>query len=104
MQELHPKATSSNGEFDMSALTDDNMSTAASVPAGPDGSAWIQYEFPQPIKFRAVTLIGGGGGRGIPFGDIEVSDDGTNFRSIAELPGPVQYRAGSLKTYAFPQT
>ena len=50
----------------------------------------------------AVTLIAGG--RGVPFGQIQISDDGTNFRTIVELPGAVQYRAGRLKTYAFPET
>ena len=105
MEELKPKVTSSNGEIDPTPLMDDNLATAVTVPAGQDGTAWIQYEFAQPIKARAVTLIaGGGGGRGIPLGQIQVSDDGTNFRTIVELPGAVQYRAGSLKTYAFPET
>jgi hypothetical protein len=106
MEQLAPKVTASSGvEIDAAALMDDNLLTAASVPAGQDGTAWIQYEFAQPIQARAVTLIGGGGGgRGVPFGQIQVSDDGTNFRTIVELPGAVQYRAGNLKTYAFPQT
>ena len=105
MEELKPKATSSKGEIDPKPMMDDNLATAVTVPAGQDGTAWIQYEFAQPIKARAVTFIaGGGGGRGIPFGQLQVSDDGTNFRTIVELPGAVQYRAGSLKTYAFPET
>ena len=105
MEELQPKATSSKGEIDPKPMMDDNLATAVTVPAGQDGTAWIQYEFAQPIKVRAVTLIaGGGGGRGIPFGQLQVSDDGANFRTIVELPGAVQYRAGSLKTYAFPET
>jgi hypothetical protein len=105
MEDLKPKvSTSAGNEIDEAALMDDNMGTNASVPASEDGTAWIQYEFAQPIKARAVTLIAGGGGRGIPFGQIQVSDDGQNFRTVVELPGAVQYRAGSLKTYAFPET
>ena len=103
MEDLKPKATSSNGPIDAAPLMDDNLTTGVTVPAGPDGTAWMQYEFAQPIKARAVTLIGGGGGRGIPYGEIQVSDDGTNFRTVVELPGALQYRAGSLKTYAFPE-
>ncbi len=105
MEQLAPKVTASSGtEIDGAAMMDDNLMTAASVAAGQDGTAWIQYEFAQPIKARAVTLIGGGGGRGVPFGQIQVSDDGTNFRTVVETPGAVQYRAGNLKTYAFPET
>ncbi len=107
MEQLDPQVTASSGaEIDAAALMDDNLFTTASVPAGQDGTAWIQYEFAQPIEVRAVTLIGGGGrgGRGIPFGQIQVSDDGTDFRTVVETPGAVQYRAGNLKTYAFPAT
>jgi hypothetical protein len=106
MEQLAPKVTASSGaEIDAAAMTDDNLTTTASVAAGTDGTAWIQYEFTQPIKVHAVTLIAGGGsgGRGVPFGQIQVSDDGTNFRTVAELPGAVQYRAGNLKTFAFPE-
>ena len=81
---------------------DDIIATSATIPAGEDGVAWVQYEFAQPIKARAVTLIAPG--RGVPFGEIQVSDDGTNYRTVVEMPGAVQYRAGSLKTYAFPET
>lgn len=107
MEQLDPKVTaSSDAGIDAAALMDDSPFTTASVLAGQDGTAWIQYEFAQPIEVRAVTLIGGGGrgGRGIPFGQIQVSDDGTDFRTVVELPGAVQYRAGNLKTYAFPAT
>ena len=44
------------------------------IAAGEDGIAWVQYEFAQPIKVRAVTLIAPG--RGIPFGHIQLADDG----------------------------
>ena len=102
MEDLKPKVTSSGGEIDGAPLMDDNLATSATIAAGQDGVAWVQYEFAQPIKARAVTLIAQG--RGVPFGQIQVSDDGQNFRTIVEMPGAVQYRAGSLKTYAFPET
>jgi hypothetical protein len=102
MEDLKPKVTTSAGEINPAILMDDVLGTSANIVAGPEGVAWVQYEFAQPIKARAVTLIAGG--RGVPFGQLQVSDDGTNFRSIVELPGAVQYRAGPLKTYAFPVT
>ncbi|MEJ2648435.1 MAG: glycosyl hydrolase, partial [Sedimentisphaerales bacterium] len=102
MEDLNPEVTSSGGEIDGEALMDDVFSTTANIGAGPDGNAWVQYEFAQPVKARAVTLVSSRGA--IPFGAIEVSDDGTNFRSIVELPGAVQYRPGGLSTYAFPET
>jgi hypothetical protein len=102
MEDLKPKVTTSAGEIDPAVLMDDLIATSATIPAGQDGVAWVQYEFARPIKARAVTLIAPG--RGVPFGEIQVSDDGTNYRTVVELPGAVQYRAGSLKTYAFPET
>ena len=102
MEELKPKVTSSRGEIDGAPLWDDNLSTGASFAPDSNAVAWVQYEFAQPIKIRAVTLIAQG--RGVPFGQIQVSDDGKDFRTVVETPGAVQYRAGSLKTYAFPET
>jgi (4-O-methyl)-D-glucuronate---lignin esterase len=92
----------SRGEIDGAPLWDDNLSTGATITAGTNGVAWVQYEFAQPITVRAVTVIAQG--RGVPFGQIQVSDDGKDFRTVAEMPGAVQYRAGNLKTYAFPAT
>ncbi len=75
MEDLKPKVTtSSGGEINGAPLMDDNLSTTATIAAGQDGVAWVRYEFAQPIKARAVTLIAQG--RGVPFGQIQVSDDG----------------------------
>jgi hypothetical protein len=101
MEELKPKVTTSGGDIDPTPLMDDILATNATVAAGRDGIAWIQYEFPHPVKTKAVTLIVSG--RGVPFGEIQASDDGKSYRTIVELPGAVQYRAGGLKTYAFPE-
>jgi len=102
MQDLKPRVTSSGGEVDGGVLMDDVFGTAATIAAGAGGVAWVQYEFPQAVTARAVTLVSGGGS--VPFGAIEVSDDGTGFRPIAGTPGAVQYRPGGLTTYAFPET
>jgi len=101
MKDLNPTVTSSGGQINGAALMDDSFGTGARISANEDGQAWVQYEFPQPITAKAATIIGSGS---VPFGSLEVSDDGTNFRPIVETPGAVQYRPGGLKTYAFPET
>jgi hypothetical protein len=101
MEDLHPKVTASSGEIDGALLMDGNLNTAVSIQAPQGGGpAWVQYEFPQPIKAMAVTLVAPG--RGIPFGRILSSDDGASFRPLVDLPGPTQYRAGVIRTYALP--
>jgi hypothetical protein len=100
MEDLLPKVTSSGGAINPALLMDDIPETAVTVAAGDDGAAWIEYEFPRAIEAKAVTLIAPG--RGVPFGEIRASADGRDYRTLVELPGAVQYRAGGLKTYAFP--
>ena len=101
--DLKPKVTTEVGPIDGTALMDDKLNTTTSIPAPQGGgTAWVQYEFPQPITARAITVVAPG--RGIPFGRIVASDDGQNFRSIVELPGPGLYRAGTIRTYAFTAT
>jgi hypothetical protein len=99
--DLKPVVTINSGPTDGAALMDDNLNSAVTVPAPTDGGpAWVQYEFAQPIKARAITISGAG--RGIPFGRITASEDGKAFRPVVAIPGPQQYRAGTLRTYAFP--
>jgi len=102
MRDLKPKVTASGGEIDPESLMDDIFDTRATIIPGRDGVAWVQYAFPEPVRTKAVTLVAPG--RGVPFGQIQKSDDGTNWRTIVELPGAVQYRAKGLKTYAFSET
>ncbi len=101
MENLNPRVTVSGGEIDPLLLMDDNLETTVTVVPGKDATAWVQYEFPKSIKTKAVTLIAPG--RGVPFGQIQTSNDGKTYRTIVELPGAVQYRATGLKTYAFPE-
>jgi len=100
MGDLAPVLTSSGGAVDPGVLCDDLLETAATITAGDDGVAWVQYAFPRPARIRAVTLLAPG--RGVPFGRIQISADGAAYETIVELPGAVPYRAGGLKTYAFP--
>jgi hypothetical protein len=101
MEDLRPNVAASGGEIDPVLLMDGSAETRVTIVPGEFPVAWVQYEFPQPIRTKAVTLIAPG--RGVPFGQIQKSDDGTTWRTIVELPGAVQYRATGLKTYAFPE-
>jgi hypothetical protein len=99
----HPRATTNAGPIDAAALMDGDLNTSVSIAAPADGGpAWVQYEFAQPFAARAITIMAPG--RGIPFGRIAVSADGVNFRPLVELPGPVMYRAATIRTYSFPET
>lgn len=100
MASLHPKATSSGGPIDDSALLDGNLNTSVSIaaPAG-GGPAWLQYEFDKPFTARALWL----GARGrIPVGRVLASDDAIHFRTIAVMPGPQGYHGAAIRTFAFP--
>jgi hypothetical protein len=99
MLDAHPKATASSGPLDAAALQDDDVTIAAPEGGGP---AWLQYEFARPFKARAISLAGTN--RGIPVGRVLASDDGVNFRTLVSMPGPQAYRAGTVRTFAFPET
>ncbi len=91
MAELQPKVSSSGGQFDLAGLTDGDLVKAASLPAAPvDLKAWIQFEFDKPQAVRGLSIVAGSGrGRG-GSGDsgraLEASDDGRQFRTVAEIP------------------
>jgi hypothetical protein len=100
IEALHLKVTSSGGPVDGKALLDDSLQTAVTIAAPKDGGpAWLQYEFAQPFKARALSL----GSRGrIPVGRILASDDGATWRVIEDMPGPQGYHGASIRTFAFP--
>lgn len=101
MSDLHPQITSSAATINGAALIDDDLNTAVTIPSTSDGAAWVQYEFEQPFRARAVTIASRSG---IPVGRITASDDGDHFHTIVELPGAQQYRGGLERTFAFPET
>ncbi|HEY2760548.1 MAG TPA: glycosyl hydrolase, partial [Pirellulales bacterium] len=75
--------------------------SVVTLASSPDGTAWVQYEFQQPFRARAVTIASRSG---IPVGRIAASDDTEHFQTLVELPGPQQYRGGLERTFAFPET
>ena len=91
---------------DLSGLQDGDLAKMTEVPFGADSLAWVQFAYAQPTTIRAITVVaGGGGGRGgfgaaSAAGQIQMSDDGTTFRTIGDLP-----RVGAPEiTIAIPPT
>lgn len=102
MVQFHPTATTNAGAVDATPLWDDDLNSALTInaPAG-GGPAWLQYEFPQAFKARAISIAARGG---IPVGRVLASDNGVNFQTLVTMPGPQLYRGGSVRTFAFAET
>jgi len=88
--ELGVRLTSSGGTFDLAALTDGDLSKGGLLPAVPaDGKSWIQYDFPRAQTIYALTLVAesaSGGGRETAATELESSDDGLQFWTVAAVP------------------
>ena len=92
-ESLHPKMTSSGGSPDFAMLSDGDIVTTTELPiASDDQLAWIQFEFPNAVNIRSLTIATSPGGTttwrsgvGVPEKTIEASDDGSSFREIAKL-------------------
>ena len=100
-----PKVTvrTHEGPIDGAALLDDDLESVVTIPApAGGGAAWVEFEYEEPFRARAITLGGrGGSARGIPVGRVLASEDGRNFRTLVTLPGAQLYRQGMVRTYAF---
>ncbi|MCJ7447349.1 MAG: hypothetical protein MUO72_06650 [Bacteroidales bacterium] len=98
---FNPVLTASSGINNPELLLDDDLNTSTSVKTSKESkTAWILFSFNQPFKAQAITLASR---NGIPFGSLQVSNDGQNYKTIAVLPGPQLYRAGKVETVAFPE-
>jgi hypothetical protein len=93
--EMQARLTSSGGAFDLAALTSGDLARTSLLPAAAvDQKAWIQIEFPRPESIAGLTFVTGGGGerrfgrgRGSAFDqELESSDDGRQFRTVAAIP------------------
>lgn len=96
MADLQPKVTSSGGDIGAALLTDGDLVNMVALPGALAGQpAWIQFEFARPQAVYALTLVmrgngnwfGGffGGGGSSP--ELQTSDDGQQFRTVAGVPG-----------------
>jgi hypothetical protein len=97
-----PTVTSNKGIVNAAALLDDDLNSTVSLgTGGKPGTVWIQYYYAKPFKAKALTI---GSRRGIPFGNVQASNDGKNYTILAELPGKSGYRGGNIRTFSFPET
>jgi len=93
--ELGPIVTSSGGAIDASLLADGDLVRSVALPAPPAGeTAWIQFEYEPAQAIRAVTLALGGAkppwwAPRPPGSELQASDDGRSFRTIAPIPRSV---------------
>jgi len=107
MADLHPKVTSNANNLDFVALMDGDVAKNVDLPYMEDGEpSWIQFEFTQPYRAQAFTIAAGTGstfgGQAIPEGKVQASHDGTNWITLADLPGPGHSSAGfPVRTYSF---
>jgi hypothetical protein len=109
MADLHPQVTSSGGNIDLAGLLGSDLNKKVALPFPENGKpAWVQFEFAQPFRARAFSIsVQGGerslGGGGMPDGEVQASQDGTNFVTLVNLPGPA-HAAAPLRTFSFPET
>ena len=91
LQEVGAIVSASGGSFDVETLTDGNLDNAGLLPAHPSGFAWVQYEFPEPQSFKAVTIVNRyarSGGHGVPAtckDSLQISDDGKTWRTLCGI-------------------
>jgi hypothetical protein len=92
---LHPNITASDGSLDPALLDDGDLQKAAKLPIpGADKSAYIQYEFPEPVEIRSLTVVtkdidsSSAAIRGWSMIEksLEASDDGETYKLVITLP------------------
>jgi hypothetical protein len=79
-----PKVTASAEGFDASKVLDGDPGTVAGLSlSARDKPQYVQFEFPQPIAARSLVIVPGGGGG--QRGELQVSEDGANFRKVCDI-------------------
>ena len=111
MTDAHPHVTASSGNIDGAKLMDGSYRDAVAIPVPADAkTGWVQFAFDQPFHARAVTLgfapAAAFGGGAIPRGEVQASDDGSNWKTLVALPGPPEASSVpfAVRTYPLPET
>ena len=102
------KLTASGGDFTLAMLTDNDVTNGAILPPGKDGFAWIQYEFPEAVTVRSLSVVGVSGGGGYPGmgggapanNALECSQDGTTWTRVCDVRGG----SAAQNTMSVPET
>ncbi len=94
--DYNPQINSSGGIFNLKDLTDANLTNAVFLSPMKEGEdMWLQYEFETPQTFKAFSIAGAVQTAmqdfdGVPLNrSLKVSDDGINFREVAQLSGSI---------------
>ena len=93
--ELNPQVTASGGTPNVAALSDGDVNTVALdlTPGASGMESWVQFDYGRPQTIQAVTIASLDGiisvfdheSSAVP-PRIEASDDGTQFRKVADIP------------------
>ena len=92
MEDYKPRITTSAGAVDVKKMTDRQPNTFIKLPLPARAKPqFIQLEFAKPFLARVVKIVPGPGSNGLG-GQVQASEDGKKFRSLASFSFP---RAGS---------
>jgi hypothetical protein len=109
MSDSHPVLTSSAPNLNTAELIDGNWNHGIEVPYAEEGKqTFIRLEFAAPFRSQALTIAAGTGstfgGSAIPDGEVQASQDGSNWITLLNLPGPAHAFSGfPARTYSFPE-
>ncbi len=105
MTGMDVRVTSSGGSFTLEQLAGESLNDGVTLPPDKAGLAWIEYEFPEPVSFRAVSTTDGRV-RNWPYlspadwnATLEKSDDGVEFTEVTKIPSTSCGRS----TVSFPE-
>lgn len=94
LREFNPLISSSGGQFSIQDLTDGDLMKTSHIPPMQVGEdMWLQYQFAEPMTFKAIALAGANHTGledfdGVPLNrTLKVSDDGILFKDVASLSG-----------------
>jgi hypothetical protein len=110
MAEAHPKVTTSAPDVNAAQLIDGDLAKPLSLGVNSgESEVWVQFEFPQPYRAQAITIAAGSvpmfSGVAIADGEVQFSQEGTNWLTLVSLPGSSQTTGGfPVQTYSFPET
>ena len=99
-----PTLGTSAADIDPAALTDGDLTAPVTFPVSDDGApVWVELTYDAPVTAYALTLAVQGN---FPSGEIQASEDGTTFTTLAALPGQTGYVLSRLpvQTFAFEPT
>ena len=82
--------TASCASDGISALTDDNLTTAFTADIDASSETWIQYKSPSPMRIYGYQFFSGSNRTGDPKGwSLQGSDDGQNWETLHNEPDTV---------------